>query len=200
MIGLDAMGPGRAKRCPGARLVRPPPGEGRPAARATREADYGRRGKGDVFGACRPAAGEALAAPSAGRAAANSVDFLARVEAWPPAAGERVAAILDDRSAHRAPDGPRCSPAHPRGEFVFRPAYAAHLNPIEPRGKPPRSRARTGRRCEPWGAPCRAGREATAYGTPASTPSPGAGAAAGPRAGLAAPSAQPRARLAGCTT
>jgi transposase len=39
--------------------------------RATQEIDYGRRGKGYVFGAFRPATGEAFTAPYPGRTIAN---------------------------------------------------------------------------------------------------------------------------------
>jgi hypothetical protein len=53
-----------------------------PIGRATQEVDYGRRGKGYLFGAFKPADGEALTAPYARRTTANYVDFLARVEAW----------------------------------------------------------------------------------------------------------------------
>jgi hypothetical protein len=54
----------------------------RPVGRAIQELDYGRRGKGYLFGAFKPADGEALTAPSEGRTTANDVDFLEQVEAW----------------------------------------------------------------------------------------------------------------------
>jgi hypothetical protein len=65
VICLDEMGPESAKSIPGKRLVRAPmqgPGAEtvRPAGRATPAADYGRRGKGYLFGAFRPATGEAF--------------------------------------------------------------------------------------------------------------------------------------------
>jgi hypothetical protein len=79
------MGPESAKSFPGREPVvvrQPAPAEvisskhAGPVGRATQEADYGRLSKGYVFGAFRPADGEALAAPYAGQTTANSVDFL----------------------------------------------------------------------------------------------------------------------------
>jgi hypothetical protein len=58
--------------------------------RATPEVDDGRRGTGYLFGAFKPADGEALTAPYTGRTTANDVDFLERVEAWIPSDRERV--------------------------------------------------------------------------------------------------------------
>jgi hypothetical protein len=52
--------------------------------------DDGRRGKGYIFGAFKPADGEALTAPYAGRTTAHYVDFLERVETWIPLDRERV--------------------------------------------------------------------------------------------------------------
>ena len=75
MICLDEMGPESAKSFPGQQLV---PVVTTPGARARQEIDYGRRGKGYIFGAFRPATGEALTAPYPGRTTANWVDFLAR--------------------------------------------------------------------------------------------------------------------------
>ena len=48
------MGPQPAKSYPGRRVVKP---AGPEAQRAKQEVDYGRRGKGYVFGAFRPATG-----------------------------------------------------------------------------------------------------------------------------------------------
>ena len=101
MICLDELGPESAKSCPGRQVV---PVAAEPGARARREIDYGRRGKGYIFGASRPATGEALTAPYPGRTTANRVDFLGRVEARVPADVERLYAILDNLSAHRATD------------------------------------------------------------------------------------------------
>jgi len=131
--------------------------------RATQEIDYGRRGKGYVFGAFRPATGEAFTQPYASRSAVNWVDFLARVEEWLPTSVGRVYAIEDNLSMHRAMDVLLFALAHPRWEFVFQPKYAAYLNLIEPWWKVLRSLALKGRRFESWDAICTAVRDATAY-------------------------------------
>ena len=162
MICLDEMGPEGAKSFPGRRLVRADPG-GERRARATQEADDGRRGSGYVFGAFRPATGEALTAPYAGRTIATWVDFLDRADGWIDAAVERVYAVLDTLSTHRALDVLPWALAHPRWEFVFQPTSAAYLNLIEPWWKVLRSLALKGRRFESWDAVCRAVEAATAY-------------------------------------
>ena len=149
MICLDEMGPEGAKSFLGQRLVRPDPA-GERRARATQEADYGRRGRGHVFGASVPATGAALTVPYAGRTTANWVDFLDRVDAWAAAAAERVSAVLDNLAAHRALDVLLWALAHPRWEFVFQPTSAAYLNLIEPWWKVLRSLALKGRRFETW--------------------------------------------------
>jgi len=64
--------------------------------------DYGRRGKGYVFGAFQPVTGEALTAPYGGRTIANWADFLLQVEAWLQPEEARVHAVLDNLSTHRA--------------------------------------------------------------------------------------------------
>jgi transposase len=135
----------------------------RPVGRAIQEIDYGRRGKGYLFGAFKPADGEALTAPYAGRTTANYVDFLAQVEAWIAPDIERIYAIMDNLSAHRATDVLLFSLAHPRWEFVFQPKYAPYLNLIEPWWKVLRSLALKGRRFETWAAVCQAVQDATAY-------------------------------------
>ena len=101
------MGPEGAKRFPGRELVvvqqptaagaraanAAPVASSKPAGRigrATQEVDYGRRGKGYLFGAFKPADGEALTAADAGRTTAHDVAFLERVEAWIPRDLERV--------------------------------------------------------------------------------------------------------------
>jgi len=160
VICRDEMGPESAKSFPGRRLV---PVGAEPGGRARQEIDYGRRGKGYIFGAFRPATGEALTVPYPGRTTANWVDFLERVEAWVPAEAERLYAILDNLSAHRATDVLLFSLAHPRWEFVFQPTYAAYLNLIEPWWKVLRSLALKGRRFETWEQVCDAVREATTY-------------------------------------
>lgn len=161
VVCLDQMGPESAKSFPGQQVV-PPRSDGR-RARATQEIDYGRRGKGYIFGAFTPADGAALTAPYAGRTIANWVDFLGRVEAWIPAGAERVYAIVDNLNVHRATDVLLFALAHPRWEFVFQPKYAAYLNLIEPWWKVLRSLALKGRRFESWAEVCRAVEEATAY-------------------------------------
>ncbi|MDQ3363792.1 MAG: transposase [Actinomycetota bacterium] len=161
MICLDEMGPVAAKSYPGQAPVRPAAQHG--AERATQEADYGRRGKGYVFGAFHPATGEAFTAPYDGRTTANWVAFLAQVEAWVDAGVERVYAILDNLSMHRALDALLFAVAHPRWEFVFQPTYAAYLNLIEPWWKTLRSLALKGKRFETWEEVCRAVAAATAY-------------------------------------
>jgi DDE superfamily endonuclease len=145
--------------------AQPPSGIERPiprAERAKQEIDYGRRGKGYIFGAFRPATGEALTHPYPSRSAANGADFLGRVEAWIPAEVERVYAIVDNLDAHRAVDVLLLAPAFARWGFVFQPKYAAYLNLIEPWWKVRRSLALKGRRFESWEEVCRAVEEATA--------------------------------------
>jgi len=142
------MGPEGAKSFPGRQPVRPAPGA--PTPRATQEIDYGRRGKGYVFGAFQPATGAAFTAPYAGRTIANWVDFLAQVEAWLSGEPTRVYAVLDNLSTHRARDVLLFSLAFPRWEFVFQPVYAAYLNLIEPWWKALRSLALKGKRFETW--------------------------------------------------
>ncbi len=97
VVCLDEMGPESAKSFPGRRVV--------PALdRATQEADYGRRGKGYIFGAFTPTTGATLTIPYQGRTIANWVDFLGQVDQWLVGETERVSAILDNLSTHRAAD------------------------------------------------------------------------------------------------
>ncbi len=162
MICLDEMGPEAAKSHPGARVIRPDP-TGQRRARAVQEIDYGRRGKGYVFGAFRPATGEAFTVPYAGRTIADWVDFLERVDGWVPGGADRVYAVLDNPSTHRALDVLLWALAHPRWEFVFPPTSAAYLNLLEPWWKVLRSLALKGRRFETWEEVCAAVAAATAY-------------------------------------
>jgi hypothetical protein len=162
------MGPESAKSFPGRQLVHAKPSSTTedtacPAERAKQEIDYGRRGKGYIFGAFRPATGEALTRPYPSRSAANWADFLEHVDAWLPDGVERVYAIVDNLQAHRATDVLLFALWHPRWEFVFQPKYAAYLNLIEPWWKVLRSLALKGRRFETWEEVCRAVEEATAY-------------------------------------
>jgi transposase len=159
------MGPTAAKSYAGQELVqaRPEAGRSQPAPRARQEIDYGRRGKGYIYGAFRPATGEAFTAPYERRATVHWVDFLEQVDAWVPAEAETVYAIVDNLSMHRTTDVLLFSLAHPRWEFVFQPKYAAYLNLIEPWWKVLRSLALKGRRFETWEEVCEAIEAATAY-------------------------------------
>ena len=152
------MGPVSAKSYPGRAPVRPATAE-----RAKQEIDYGRRGKGYIFGAFRPATGEAFTRPYPGRGTAHWVDFLEAVEDWLPRDAERVYAIADNLSTHRATDALLFVLAHPRWEMVFQPKYAAYLNLIEPWWKVLRSLALAGRRFESWEEIAAAVERATAY-------------------------------------
>jgi transposase len=143
------MGPEAAKSHLGSRVIRPDP-TGERRVRATQEIDYGRRGKGYVFGAFCPATGEAFTAPYPGRTIANWVAFLEEVDGWLAAEVPRVYAVLDNLSTHRALDVLLWALAHPRWEFVFQPTYAAYLNLIEPWWKVLRSLALKGRRFASW--------------------------------------------------
>jgi transposase len=165
VIDLDEMGPESAKSFPGQRLVHAElPADGsRPAERARQEADYGRRGKGYVFGAFRPATGEAFTQTYAGRTIANFVDFLERTDAWVGPEAQTVYAIMDNLNTHQATDVLLFALGHPRWEFVFQPTYAAYLNLIEPWWKVLRSLALQGRRFETWEQVCAAVELATAY-------------------------------------
>ena len=163
-VCLDQMGPESAKSFPGQRLVRAIARRAsEPAERATQEIDYGRRGKGYIFGAFVPATGDAFTHPYPGRTIANWVDFLERVETWLPPEAARVYAIVDNLNVHRATDVLLFALAHPRWEFVCQPKYAAYLNLIEAWWKILRSLALKGRRFETWEQVCAAVREATAY-------------------------------------
>jgi hypothetical protein len=164
VICLDEMGPESAKTYPGSKRVRAVPASPeQPAERARQEADYGRRGYGYVFGAFRPATGEALTRCYSGRTIANWTDFLGCVESWLPADCERVYAILDNLNTHRATDVLLFCLAHPRWEFVFQPTYAAYLNLIEPWWKILRSLALKGKRFETWEQIKQAIEKATIY-------------------------------------
>jgi transposase len=162
---MDEMGPVAAKSYPGHQLARvePQAKPRRPAQRARQEIDYGRRDKGYVFGAFRPVTGEALTKTYGARSTLNWVDFLRRGDEWLPADLDRVYAIVDNLSTHRASDVLLFSLQHPRWEFVFQPKYAAYLNLIEPWWKTLRSLALKGRRFETWAEVEQAIEAATAY-------------------------------------
>jgi hypothetical protein len=160
VIDLDELGPESAKSFPGQQAVDV---TARPAQRAKQEIDYGRRGKGYLFGAFRPATGDAFTQDYRRRTIVNWLDFLERVDAWVPTEAERVYAILDNRNVHHADDVLLFCLTHPRWEFVFQPTYAAYLNLIEPWWKILRSLAFKGRRFETWEELAAAVRAATAY-------------------------------------
>jgi transposase len=136
----------------------------RPAQRAKQEIDYGRRGKGYVFGAFHPASGAAFTGTATRRTTANFVAFLEEGESWITPAVQPVYAILDNLSAHRATDVLLFVLAHPRWECVFQPKYAAYLNLIEPWWQILRSLALKGKRFETWEEICAAVEAATCYG------------------------------------
>ncbi len=147
-----------AKSYPGAQFVRSEvasDGE-RAIERTHQEADYGRQGKGSIFGAFPPASGAALTVPYSGRTIANGTAFLEQVEC--------VYAVLDNLSTHHATDVLLFSLGHPRWEFVFQPTATAYLNVIEPWWKGLRSLALMGRRLESWEEVCQAVQNATSYG------------------------------------
>lgn len=159
MICIDEMGPESAKSHRGTQLVK----EGE---RAKQEIDYGRRGKGYVFGAFLPATGEAFTRTYPSRSAVNFADFLEHVDGWLQTVTTQqgtIYTIMDNLSAHRATDVRLFSLAHPRWEFVFQPKYAAYLNLIEPWWKVLRSLALKGRRFETWEEVEEAIRKATEY-------------------------------------
>jgi transposase len=169
VLCLDEMGPTVPKTFPGHELVHAAPGaepDGapRPAGRARREVETGRRQRGGyVFGAFRPATGEALTHAYEKRNGANWVDFLEQVEAWVPEEVGRVYAILDNLPTHRTTDVLLFSLGHPRWEFVFQPKYAAYLNLIEPWWKVLKSLALKGRRFRTWDEVREAVAAATGY-------------------------------------
>ena len=147
VVRPDERGPLSARSHPGREVIRPQPP---PAGRARQEIACGRRGKGSISGAFCPAGGAALTRPYPGRGTAHWVAFLEQVEGWVPAEGERIHAIADTLSTHRAPDVLLFMLAHPRWEMVVRPKHAASLNLIEPWWKVLRSLALVGRRFETW--------------------------------------------------
>jgi hypothetical protein len=159
VIDLDQLGPASATSFPGQEAIDV---TARPAQRAKQEIDYGRRGKGDLFGACCATTGEAFTQDYRRRTIVNWLDFLERVDAWVPAEVERVDAILDNLNVHHRDPVLFFLLTHPRWEFVFQPTYAAYLNLIEPWWKVLRSLAFKGRRFATWEALATAVREATA--------------------------------------
>lgn len=160
MSDLDQLGPESAKSFRGQEAVDV---RARPAQRAKQEIDSGRRGKGDLFGALRPATGDAFTQDSRRRTLVNWLDFLERVDAWVPAEVERVDAIVDTLNIHHRDNVLLFCLTHPRWEVVFQPTSAAYLNLIDPWWKVLRSLAFAGRRFATWEEMAAASREATAY-------------------------------------
>jgi transposase len=163
------MGPTVPKSFPGQQPVQvepgaEPDGTRRPAGRARRQLETGQRQRGGyVFGAFRPATGEAFTRCYRKRNGANWVDFLERLEAWVPSGVSRVYAVLDNLPTHRTTDVLLFSLGHPRWEFVFQPRYAAYLNLIEPWWRVLKSLALKGRRFRTWEEMVAAFGAATAY-------------------------------------
>lgn len=141
------MGPVAAKSYPGQEAINVLT---RPAERAKQEIDYGRRGKGYVFGAFWETRGDCWTQCYPSRTIAHFVDFLCWVDDQVPPDIERIYAILDNLNVHHSADVLLFHLSHPRWEFVYQPKYAAYLNLIEPWWKILRSLALKGRRFETW--------------------------------------------------
>jgi hypothetical protein len=99
VICLDEMGPASATSFPGQPAIDITV---RPAQRATQEIDDGRRGKGYIFGALRPATGDALTSAYTRRTIGNWINFLERVAEWIDPEVNRVYAILANLNTHHA--------------------------------------------------------------------------------------------------
>jgi transposase len=163
-VCLDQMGPVAVKSYVGKHLVQPYASETQPAGRARQEIDYGRREKaGYVFGALEPRTGKVLTDTYTRRTLVNWIDFLQQIEEWIPKDVERIYAVLDNLTMHRAVDVLLFNLAYPRWEFVFQPTYAAYLNLIEPWWKTLKSLAFKGRRFETWQEVEEAVQKATIY-------------------------------------
>jgi transposase len=160
ILDIDEMGPTSAKSYPGQQAKDITK---RPAERATQEIDYGRRGKGYVFGALWETQGDCWTQCYPGRTIPNFIDFLSYVDSQVPTSIERVYAIMDNLNVHHSNDVLLFLLNHPRWEMVYQPKYAAYLNLIEPWWKTLRSLALKGRRFETWQEIVDAVEEATAY-------------------------------------
>jgi transposase len=160
ILDIDELGPVSAKSYPGQQAVQV---MARPAQRATQEIDYGRRGKGYVYGALWEPTGQCWTQCYERRTKVHFVDFLGFVDEQVPADGERIYAILDNLDMHHCDDLLLFMLAHPRWEFVYQPTYAAYLNLIEPWWKVLRSLALKGRRFETWPEVVAAVEAATTY-------------------------------------
>lgn len=164
-MNLDEMRPELAKSFLDKQVVHahPDPQIGKPAEQARQEIDDGLWLKGSKDGAFQPATGEVLTLPSDQRTTVNRIDFLAHIEQWILVSVERVHALLDNLSMHRATDVLLFCLAHPRGECVFHLSYASYLNLVEPWWKTLRSLAIKGRRFETREEVCDAIARATTY-------------------------------------
>lgn len=147
ILDIDEMGPVAAKSYRGQEAINV---RLRPALRAKQEADYGRRGKGYVFGALWETQGDCWTQCYPGRTIANFIDFLCYVDEQVPGDIERIYAIMDNLNVHHCDDLLLFMVSHPRWEMIYQPTYAAYLNLIEPWWKVLRSLALKGRRFETW--------------------------------------------------
>jgi transposase len=160
ILDIDEMGPVSAKSYQGSQLVDTTK---RPAERAKQELDYGRRGKGYVFGALWETTGDCYTQCYPRRTKVNFLDFLCWVDAQLPADLERVYAIMDNLDMHHSDDLLFFLWQHPRWEMVYQPKYAAYLNLIEPWWKTLRSLALKGKKFETWQEVVEAVDKATDY-------------------------------------
>jgi hypothetical protein len=133
------------------------------AQRAKQEIDYGRRGKGYVYGALWETTGQCWTHCYGGWTIPHFIDFLGEVDAQIETSVERIYAALENLKAHYCKDLLLFMVHHPRWEFVYQPNYAAYLNLIEPWWKTLRSLALKGRRFETWQQVVEAIEAATAY-------------------------------------
>jgi hypothetical protein len=160
ILDIDEMGPVSAKRYPGQEAIE---GQARPAQRATQEIEYGRRGKGDVYGALWETTGDCWTPCYPRRCTEHFIDFLCYVDEQVPAEVERIYAILDKLEMHHCRDLLLCRRPHERWELVYPPTYAAYLKLIELWWKVLRSLALHGRCFETWQEVMQAIEAATAY-------------------------------------
>ena len=160
---LDQLGPTAGKNNPGKEVVYAMRKEDKAVHRAKMEVDYKHHGKGYVFGALRPATGEAFTACYTSRTSKNWIDYLEQVDAWIGPEVERVYAILDNLGMHKGTNVLLFALEHPRWEFVFQPKRAAYPNLIEPWWKNLRSLAFSGQCFESWEQLYEAVNKATDY-------------------------------------
>lgn len=160
ILDIDEMGPVSAKSYPGQQAVNVTV---RPAERARQEIDYGRRGKGYVYGALWETTGDCWTQCYLRRCKADFIDFLCSVDSQVPKEVERIYAIMDNLDMHHCNDLLLFMLHHERWEFVYQPKYAAYLNLIEPWWKTLRSLALKGRRFETWPEVVEAVEAATVY-------------------------------------